>query len=197
MAITSVCGLLINGQDASCVAPVRRFYQQAVLINFGDIDPNSVVTISNVQTLGVCDYNVQFSLKEGKSGVRFTGSEKGSSFKGYIEKTVSEFGIPQYKHNVQILISEAGQSSKCILDSLSKGKFVAVLQLVDGTVEVYGLRYGLSTADFTYDLQESGGGTAIVLSSLENSPENNLPYVYKSSVIGGENADFDSNFANL
>jgi len=194
MATTSICGTLKNGQDAACVAPVRRFFQQAVLINKSDIDTTTVVL--SVPTDELCAYNVQFALKDGKTGYRFVGSESGSTYKGYFDKTLSDLGYPQYKHNSQILVIGSTEEVKCILDSLSKGKYVAVYQFTDGTVEVYGFENGLSTGDFTYDVQEGGGGTAIVLSSMDIAPENYVPLVYKSLVEGGETADFDSNFEN-
>jgi hypothetical protein len=196
MAVASICGTLKNGQDASCVAPARRFYQQAVIINKSDIDTTTVVlAVPNAESVE-CEYSVQFSLKEGKTGLRFTGPESGSSYKGYFDKTLSDLGFTQYKHNAQILIVGSTEEAKCILDSLSKGKYVVVYQFTDGTVEVYGFENGLTTGDFTYDVQEGGGGTAVILSSLDTAPENYVPLVYKSLVEGGENADFDSNFEN-
>jgi hypothetical protein len=194
MAITSICAILKNGQDAACIAPVRRFYQQAVLINKTDIDTTTVVL--SIPTDSTCAYNVQFSLKEGKTGLRFTGSESGSTYKGYFDKSISDLGYVQYKHNAQILVVGSTEDAKCILDSIGKGKFVAVYQFTDGSVEVYGWENGLSAGDFTYDVQEGGGGTAIVLSSMDLSPENYVPLVYKSLTLNGETADFDANFEN-
>ena len=194
MAITSICAILKNGQDAACIAPVRRFYQQAVLINKTDIDTTTVVL--SIPTDNTCEYNVQFSLKEGKTGLRFTGSESGSTYKGYFDKSISDLGYVQYKHNAQILVVGSTEEAKCILDSIGKGKFVAVYQFTDGSVEVYGWENGLSAGDFTYDVQEGGGGTAIVLSSMDLSPENYVPLVYKSLTLNGETADFDANFEN-
>ena len=196
MAITSICGTLKNGQDASCIAPARRYYQQVVLINTTDIDQSTVAL--NVPTAEDpdCVYNVAFSLKTGTTGYRFTGPESGSSYKGYFDKTVSDLGFTQYTHNAQVLVVGSTEEAKCVLDSLGKGKFVAVYQFTDGTVEVYGFQNGLTAGDFTYDVQEGGGGTAIVLSSLETAPENYVPLVYVSTPPGSENADFDSNFDN-
>jgi len=196
MAITSICGILKNGQDAACVAPVRRFYQQAVIINISDINPTSVVLSTPNPLTGICAYNVKFSLKEGKTGLRFTGSEAGSSYKGFFDKSVSDLGYTQYKHNAQILVVGSTEAAKCILDSLGKGKFVVAYQFTDGSVEIYGFQNGLSAADFTYDVQDGGGGTAIVLSSMDISLENYVPLVYKSLVLNGETADFDANFEN-
>lgn len=194
MAIASICGILKNGQDASCVAPARRFYQQAVIINKADIDTFMITTPTAEDP--TCAYTVEFSLKAGTTGYRFTGPESGSSYKGYFDKTLSDLGFVQYKHNAQILIVGSTEEAKCILDSLSKGKYIVVYQFTDGTVEVYGFENGLTTGDFTYDVQEGGGGTAIVLSSMDIAPENLVPLVYKSAVPGGEEADFDSNFDN-
>lgn len=194
MAIASICGTLKNGQDASCVAPARRFYQQAVIINKQDIDTFTITTPTAEDP--TCAYTVEFSLKTGTTGFRFTGPESGSSYKGYFDKTLSDLGFTQYKHNAQILIVGSTEEAKCILDSLSKGKYIVVYQFTDGTVEVYGFENGLTTGDFTYDVQEGGGGTAIVLSSMDIAPENLVPLVYKSAVPGGEEADFDSNFDN-
>lgn len=197
MAITSICGNLKNGQDASCVAPVRRFYQQVVLINRNDIDPTTVVlSVPDADSL-TCEYNVQFALKTGKTGFRFTGSEAGSTYKGYFDKSVSDLGYVQYKHNAQFLVIGSTEESKCILDSLGKGKFVAVYEFTDGTVEVYGFQNGLSAGDYTFDVQEGGGGTPVVLSSMDLAPENYAPLVYKALVPGGEVADFDANFENV
>lgn len=196
MAVTSICGTLKNGQDASCVSPVRRYYQQAVVINKTDIDPSTVVTTTPTAENPDCAYNVQFSLKQGATGHRFTGSENGSTYKGYFDKTVSDLGFAQYTHNAQILVVGADEESKCILDSLGKGNYVVAFQFSDGTVEIYGMENGLSAGDYTYDVQEGGGGTPIILSSRELAPEGLVPLVYKSLTPGGENADFDSAFAN-
>ncbi len=43
MARQSNCAILLQGQDAGCVPLVRKFYQQAVIINKADIDPDSIV----------------------------------------------------------------------------------------------------------------------------------------------------------
>lgn len=196
MAVASICGTLKNGQDASCVAPARRFYQQAVIINKSDIDPESVVLSVPTAEAPDCLYNVQFSLKEGKTGLRFTGPESGSSYKGYFDKSLSDLGFVQYVHHAQILVVGSDEDAKCILDSLGKGKYVVAYQFTDGTVEIYGWQNGLTAADFTYDAQEGGGGTPIDLASLETAPENYVPLVYKALIPGGETADFDSNFDN-
>lgn len=198
MAKQSNCAILLQGQDAGCVPLVRKFYQQAVIINKTDIDPDSIViTKTDFESeTPTCAYNVQFTLKDGKEGKFFIGPEAGSSFFGSFDKSTSDLGHTQYIHNGSVLVAGSNEEAMCIIDALSKGLYVIAYQFTDGTVVIYGLENGLTAQDFTYDPQGGGGGQAIVLSSLENSPENNLPLIYKSAVVGGETADFDAGFAN-
>lgn len=192
MAVASICGNLKNGQDASCIVPVRKYYQQAVVINLADINPTTLVITTPTALL--CNYNVRFRLKAGKTGYRFSGTENGSTYKGYFDKSVSDLGFVQYKHNAQLLVVGASEASKCILDSLSKGNYAVAFQFLDGVVEIYGIQNGMVAGDFTYDVQEGGGGTPIVLSSRDNAPEGLVPLIYKSIVVNQENEDFDSAF---
>lgn len=193
MAVLNLCAKLVNGLDISCNAPVRKYYQQAVIINKTDI-ASYVITPPDPE-IPSCDYKVTFQLNPGTTGYRIIGSQAGSSFFGSFDKTRSDLGYPQYVHNTSILIAGITEEVKCILDSLDKGLFVVALQLQDGTVEIFGIVNGLTTGDYTYDIQGGGGGTAILLSSLENAPETRLPLVYESAVPGQENEDFDDAFA--
>jgi len=195
MAVTSVCARLVNGLDISCIAPVRKAYQQAVLINKNDIDTFTVSLPDASATPPTCAYTVEFALKSGSTGYRITGTEAGSSFFGSSDKTRSDLGFVQYVHNVGILIAGISEAVKCVLDSLDKGSFIVALQWKDGTVEIFGFVNGLTTGDYSYNVQEGGGGTQIILSSLEDAPENNLPFIYKSAVADQENVDFDDAFA--
>ena len=198
MATVSACAALLAGQDTSCETPKRRYYQQAVVINKADIDPTSVtITKTDYEApTPTCSYNAQFSLKEGKTGYKFIGPANGSNFFGTTDKTTSDLGFPQYKHNANLLLIGATESAKCILEALDKGSFVVAYQFTDGTVEIYGFENGVSTGDYSYDVQGGGGGSAIILSSNDNAPENYLPLIYKSGTLGGEEADFDSAFEN-
>ncbi|HET8838036.1 MAG TPA: hypothetical protein VFM82_03490 [Flavobacteriaceae bacterium] len=199
MAVLPLCAKLIAGQDASCFPVNRKYYQQAVVINKTDIDPDSItVTKTDFNTAPeTCAYNVSFALKAGKTGYRFTGGENGSIYFGRYNKTLSELtGNPQYVHEAQMLVVGVDEASKCILEALDKGRYVVAYQFMDGTVEIYGIRNGLSTADYTFSTQENGGGTSIILTSSESAPENELPLVYKSEVPGSETADFDAAFEN-
>lgn len=194
MAVQSLCAKLINGHDASCDAPVRKYYQQAVIINKTDIES---YTINKPDPeVPTCAYNVEFTLKEGATGYKFIGPEAGANYFGAYDKSRSDIGYPQYVHQAQVLITGVNEEVKCILDSFDKGEFVVALQLKDGTVEIYGLVNGLTTGDYTFNVQEGGGGTPVMLQSDENSPEGTLPLIYKSDTPGNETVDFDANFEN-
>lgn len=198
MAIESVCGKLLSGQDNTCVTLTRRYYQQAVVINRSDIDP---ATIEYLMTdfdapSPVCAYGVKFELKAGKTGYRFSGIEAGSAYFGTFDKTRSDQGYPQYTHNANLIVAGANEEAKCILSGLDKGSYVVAFQFADGTVEIYGMGSGLTTGDYTGDIQTNGGVVPVILSSLEIAPENYLPLVYVSQVEGQESEDFDDNFAN-
>jgi len=194
MAVTSVCGTLRNGQDNSCPTTIqRKYYQQAVIINRTSI--NYTDAVYGVPTEEECGYNVQFALKTGETGYRISGSEQGSSFKGFYDKSLSDLGNVQYAHQVQLLIMGVSEETKCILNALDQGSFVVALQNGD-IVEIFGFNNGLGTGDYTYDVQENGGGTLITLTSAEDNNESKLPMVYKSETTGGEIADFDALFAN-
>lgn len=193
MAVPSICGTLKSGKDLSCVSPVRRYAQQAVIINKSDIEDYTITAPTG--EADACAYHVEFTLKDGKTGYLIQGPESGSSFYGSFDKSISDIGFVQYAHNVQILMAGVDEATKCILDALDKGSYIIALQIGE-TVEIYGMENGLSTGDYTYNLQEGGGGVAMALASRETAPEGKLPLVYKSAVADGEVADFDSLFAN-
>lgn len=192
----SVCAKLINGQNSACTTLVRRYAQSVILINKEDISSYTIKETDYSQPDPTCAYSVQFKLKPGTKGYLFRGSENGSSFFGTYDKSSSELGgLPQYKHNANMIIVGADEEAKCILSSLDKGRYVAVYKFADNSIEVYGIENGLSTADYSYDVQGGGGGSAMVLSSSESSPESKLPLIYKPQQGGDALADFDSLFA--
>lgn len=192
MANQSICAELQEGLDLSCVRTLpKKYYQEAVVINFNDIDRQNS-TLGNLSA--GCDYTVQMVLKAGKKGVQIKLPDNGSSIKGFFGKSKSDLGFVQYLHQVQILVAGASAETKCTLDKLDRGRYVIAVQLSDGTVEIYGWENGLSTGDYTYDIQEGGGGSLIILQSDENTQEGMIPLVYKSNPIGGEDADFNSQF---
>lgn len=190
-----ICAELTEGLDLSCVRGLPKAYiQDLVIINFNDIDKaNSVV--GNLGGAS-CEYTAQMVLKSGKKGVLFRSTQNGTSIKGFTNKSVTDNGFVEYLHQVQLLVVGASKETKCKLDKLDHGKYVAVVKLTDGTIEVYGWENGLTTGDYTYDIAEGGGGGIIVLQSTENAKESMLPLVYKSQTGGNESADFDSLFEN-
>lgn len=193
MAVPSICGTLKNGLDLSCVSLIRKYAQQAVLINKADIEEYTITAPTGAG--GVCAYNVAFTLKDGKTGYRLHGPDNGSSFKGVVAKSTSDLGFTQYIHTVQTLIAGVSEEVKCILEALDKGSYVIALQIGE-VIEIYGMEAGLSTGDYTLDIQEGGGGVAIPLASREDAPESRLPLIYKSATLNGEIADFDAAFEN-
>lgn len=196
MAIETLCGKLLTGQDLACKPLTRKYYQQVVVINRNDIDAFDINTTDFDATNPTCAYNVEFALKEGTSGKRFLLPQNGSSVFGTHDKATDDNGNVIYTHNVNMFVAGADEESKCIQEALDKGSYVVALQLMDGTVEIYGIENGISTGDYTYDIQANGGGTAIVLSSREDSPENFKPLVYKPADGGDANADFNELFVN-
>lgn len=188
-----ICAKLLNGLDSSCDAPERKYEQKAVVINKSDIEEFEIIKPSG----STCNYRVKFTLKEGTAGLPFQGPEAGSSFVGSVSKSRNELGHAQYIHNAQILVTGVSEAQKCVLDALDKGDFVVVYR-VKGTdiLEVYGIKKGLSTQDYEYNVQEGGGGTPIILSSLEDAPESDLPLIYESETQDGEIADWEELFEN-
>lgn len=193
MAVPSICGTLGQGIDQACLTNiVKKYYQQMVVINKADINPATVSY--NLPSLATpSDYNISFDLKIGKTGYLFKAIESNRTLSGMAEKTTSETVGVQYAHKVNYTVLSTSQSIKAILNSFDKGKYVVALQLLNGDVEIYGFENGLSSADYTYDIQGTGGATVLVLESKENEFESTLPLHFKSA---DPNADFDSLFAN-
>ena len=191
------CAKLRQGQENDCRNRANKYYQQVVLVNREDLLNKMVLTSTiSISDEYECRHRVLFNLMEDKTGYRFSINENSSAIFGNFEKTVSE-GIPQYLHSVTIIISGVSEETKCILDQLDYGDYFAALQFYDGTIEIYGFDFGLSTIGYTYDAQNGGGGSVIQLKSLSDSLEDYSPYVYRSSVIGNEIEDFNNNFEDI
>lgn len=189
MATSSVCAKLLAGQDNSCEAPDSRFFQSMVIINFEDLGETTITTTTDT----VCKHNVSFALKAGKSGISFKMNENGSSVSGTFEKTNSDYGNPLYNHIVNLAVAGAGEDAKCILEALSKGRYVVALRFGD-IVEVYGIKNGLSAGDFTYDPQANSGFTPLTLVSGDGKNESLTPLIYKSTPEGQEIEDYEALF---
>lgn len=193
MANTVTCAELTGAIDYSCVRSFpKKYFQEAVIINLNDIDREDSV-VGNLSG-STCDYTVQMVLKSLKKGIQVKLPETGNAIKGFTGKSKTDNGFVQYLHQVQFLMLGASKEAKCQMDKLDHGRFAVALQLTDGTVEIYGWENGLSTADYTYDISEGGGGSLIVLQSDETAQESMLPLVYKPQTGGDANADFNEQF---
>lgn len=196
MALPSICAELANGKDLSCYKPTSKYYQQLVLINFADIDPDTVVAPWLEEEPAECVGSVQFVLNSGATGYRFTFPERSALVFGTFDYAITDQGYPSFIHRINFGASALSAEDKCMLQALLTGKFVAAVQLSDGTVEVYGLQNGLYAEAFTFDTQTNGGVTPVTLASLETNPESYVPLVYEAQGGSTAEADFDDNFAN-
>jgi len=195
------CISLKRDLDLSCVRPIRKFAQQAVLVNRQDVDIQSIRTLVHQnkcldRTLNFpcCNHSVLFKLKEDLRGFRFTSPEQGGNIFGSFQKTVKN-SIPQYLHSVQIPILGMSEEIMCLLKELDNGDYFCALQFGDDIV-IYGYEYGLSTADYTYDPQAGFGGGLLTLTSNDEYLEDEPPFIYESQ-NGTEIEDFDNNFEDV
>ncbi|CAM3233474.1 hypothetical protein [Empedobacter stercoris] len=187
----SICKKLIAGLSLGCESTInKRYAQEVVLINKDDIA--TVTKIISADTK--YSHNVTFDLKASAKGFKFILPANGSGVFGSVEKSTSDLGLTQYNHIANMLIFGADETSKGVLESLDKGRMIAVLKIGD-IIEVYGIDNGLSTADYTLDIQGGAGASAIQLSSGEGFEESNLPLVYTAGEGGDPLADFDAGFA--
>lgn len=186
------CEKLRAGLDLSCGNIVKNYYQQLVLINRGDILNKQILTsVTNIDDTYDCRHRVIFNLKPDLSGFMFKISENASSIFGSFDKSVLE-NVPQYLHAVMVAVLGVNQAVKCVLKQLDNADYFAALQMYDGTVEIYGFEFGLTTNNYTFDPQNSDGGALIKLSSSSDALEDEVPYIY-----GGNPEDFDNLFLNL
>lgn len=188
------CIRLISGQNSECSNYSRKYYQQVVLINKDDVEQFILLLPkTNLDDSYECRYRIAFKLKENKSGIRYTASEKANIINGSFSRSLKE-NIPQYKHNVQIPMFGIGEDTKCMLHQLDLSNYFAVLQSYNNIIEVFGFENGLDLDDFDYNIQNSGGNV-MVLTSGSDALEDTMPLVYFSS--GNPIDDFDNNFSNI
>lgn len=186
------CEKLRAGLDLSCGSVVKNYYQQAVLVNRDDVLNKQILTSTvSIDDVYDCRHKVLFNLKPDLHGFLFSMTENSSTIFGVVEKSTVN-GIPQYSHSVTINILGVNQTVKCILKQLDNSDYFVALQMYDGTVEIYGFEFGLTTDNYTYDPQNSGGGAIIKLKSLSEALEDELPFIYE-----GGNNDFDNLFENV
>lgn len=186
------CETLRAGLDLSCGNIVKKYYQQAVLVNRDDILNKLILTSTlSIEDIYDCRHRVAFNLKENKNGFLFSTSENSSSIFGVVEKSIVQ-GIPQYLHSVTILVLGVSEAVKCVLKQLDYADYFVALQLYDGTVEIYGFEFGMTTDNYTYDPMNSEGGAIIKLKSNSEALEDELPFIYD-----GDSTDFDNLFADV
>ncbi len=183
------CIKIHKGQELGCKAWVRKYFQQLILINKDDV--NTFNILSKVNGDGSFRHRIQFDLKAGKTGYRFTGLESGNSFFATFSKEIDE-NIPQYLHELQLPVLGATEETKYIIKTLDWANYFAAIQLNNGQIEIYGFENGITTGNYTYDLQGNAGGSFIPLESkdLEDEP----PFVYYSLTPGD---DFDTLFSEV
>jgi hypothetical protein len=197
------CLSITNGADYICGGFQKKYFQQIVLVNRADLDSWSIqLTKFNAPSFSnpanpipppKCAHRVFFRLKENKTGYRFEFPEKGSTIFGSFTKSESN-NRTEYTHRIQISLFGVNEAFKCLLRSLDNANYFAAIQFMDGTVEIFGFEYGLTTNDYTYDPQGFGGGSLIELVSDKEALEDEAPFVYSSN--GNENEDFNNNFDN-
>ena len=186
------CEKLRAGLDLTCGNIVKKYYQQAVLVNREDILNKRILTSTlSIEDVYTCRHKVAFNLNTGKSGFLFSASENSSSIFGVVEKSIVQ-GIPQYLHSVTIIVLGVSQAVKCVLNQLDYADYFVALQLYDGTIEIYGFEFGMTTDNYTYDPMNSDGGAIIKLKSLGDALEDELPFIYD-----GASVDFDNLFADV
>jgi len=100
--------------------------------------------------------------------------------------------LPQYSHVVNILLAGISEASKCILKQLDLSDYFAALQHHNGLVEIFGFEYGLTTSDYSYNIQSGNGGGVITLRSMSEALEDEPPFIY-----GGSQTDFDNDFLDV
>lgn len=185
------CVKLISGQNSTCDSYVRKYYQQVVFINKNDV-ANFIILTPTTEESG-CKYSIAFQLKEGKTGIRYTATEKGNIINGFFSRRLKE-DIPQYKHSVQLPIFGVSEDVKCKLHRLDFSEYFAVLQTYDDKIEVFGFENCLEPDDYEFNIQNGGG--AILLLTSTDSLEDTQPLIYRNST-GTEVDDFDNAFADV
>lgn len=176
------CKELLRGHDVRCELPVRKYWQQIVLVNIDDVDQVGY-DVNNTNHI------VIFNLNEGATGYKYIGNDVASLYMASFSK-ITRKGQPLYNHTVNLPVIGVSVETKLVLKELDLANYFAAIQFRDGTVEIYGFENGLTTADYTYDAQNGLGG--IGLSLVSKFPEDEIPYVY-----GGDSINFDNNFAGI
>lgn len=199
----AVCGKIYKGQDISCGVTQKGYAQEVVLVNLDDFEEKNITVECEEAT---SKYRAAPVLKTGAKGVKFIGPAAGNALRVIVEKTRTDYGFAQYRLGINMLMAGVTEEQKCILSSLDKGRVVAFVKLSSydtpltgmvPAIEIVGLVNGLTTNDYTSDITEGGGIVQLELRTPELTQENDLPYIYESTVPGSELADFDALFENV
>ncbi len=175
------CDTLKQGLDLTCRTIHRKYVQKAVLMNYEDL-----------LDYYFYDYPIAyFRLKEGATGYAIEAKDISENITGSWAK-VSVKNVDYYRHTISFPIVGVGVLAKRMLNELDKGKYFAALKFNDGTIEVYGLQYGLTVPDYTYTAQNEQGGGQIQLDSKDNEYYPPLVYDTETGLISA----FDNLFVN-
>lgn len=182
---------ILIGNENSCNTSYSNFYQQLVLVNKKDVKDYLITKdlIFNNEIPKV-NYNIQFSLKDLKKGVRIVMNENSDNINASFSKSVSN-GLSRYNHKVTFALQDTSEYYKYLLYQLdnSKDYFIA-LQRKNNQIEIYGFNNGFKVDSYDFD-----NGTIIELTS--SFLEYDLPYIYKSKIQNNEVDDFDYSFNKI
>lgn len=184
--------IVLSGYDVCEIEPNGR-YQQVVFIRKDDllsyeIESKLDYTYSDLEPIPY--HNIKFKLKDNTKGIRFQLNENSTIIEASFSKSNNN-NLPRYNHKVSIGIYGVTENRKWILKQFDLSKdYFAVLQHKSNVVEVFGFHNGFKTE--TYDYNDS-----ITLDLVSSFDEYDLPYIYKSEVLGNEIIDFDNDFANM
>jgi len=178
------CVNLIKGFDIGCDAFFRKYYQNVVLINRGDVDQVIITTTSDL-------HRIQFNLLPDKKGYLFNGNENVGLLNAKFSKKETK-GVPYYTHNVDVFVGGTSELIKTLLKQIDNSNYFAAIQFKNGDVEIYGFENGLTSGTYEYGVQNSLGGAVITMSSKYDEYE--PPYLYHSNSI---TPDFDGLFTDI
>src|SRR5690606_20670472 len=190
------CKELLRGHDVTCELPVRKYWQQIVLVNIDDVDQVGY-DVNDV------NHVIVFNLIPGATGYKYIGNDVASLYTASFSK-ITRKGQPLYNHTVNLPVVGVSIETKLVLKELDLANYFAAIQFRDGTIEIYGFENGLKTDDYTYEAQNGLGGTGLTLSSRYD--EEDIPYVYLGGVENYDNefegigelfgGDFSDDFSN-
>lgn len=182
------CITLVKGQALDCEIPDATYSQRIVLLNADEVDRSSI-DLDAAKTTGKI---TGFKLIETKKGVMFKAPPRGVTVQPTAEISFTEAGVAKFKHNVPFLVTAKAGDDIVVVNQLTKGKFVAVVEFNDETYHLVGIENGLFSTENVIDLQGGGGASVYTLASVDGKLEN-LPML---ELAGVTKADFEDLFLN-